>query len=638
MTTSMSPLERHPPARAGRPLRRARAARLLALALLAAAAPAPAAHPRDPAVQDEPRAVAQLSSGVARVGEPVHVRVVLENAQRATIGPLPEVAGLTFSRPSAPSSETSWFSSGGRRQVLTSVSWVISVRGERPGEFEIPPIPIEVGGALVRTAPLTLRVVRDLHGEELGFLEVATQPAGRLVDGQPFTLEIRFGWDAAADVNYANLVLSWWGTLYGALDLGERELPPGAKEVQGVLINRRLSVTVEELPPATRDGRTFRNLRLVRSFLATRSGTMEIPSSVLEFGKVRSGGLLGMSQELVRELFVQSPPLALEVLPLPTEGQPFDYGGAVGTLAARATVDARDVRAGDSVKLTVTWTGAGNLEFFEAPDPSRLEAFAGFRYYGKTEEKAFDRRVATYDLAPLSPEVEEIPPLPLQVFDPELGAYTSVTTEPIPIRVRPLEGGGGLDAPEERSFGPDVRDLDARPLAEGAGWDAAVAPGDAQLLAGLVLVPCAWLGLRTAVRRRRGDPGAPLERRRRRARRRLARELSRASAPSEQLAAFTTFLAARTREPEAAWIGRGTLLDGAPSSGEAAATVSAPANGAGVHGDGLPPADLGVLPADERRSLRALLERLEAAVYGGGAPVADQELLGAAERLVRAGL
>ena len=65
--------------------------------------------------------------------------------------------------------------------------------------------------------------------------------------------------------------------------------------------------------------------------------------------------------------------------------------------------------------------------------------------FGRWEDDEVYRSFAmTYeqlvDLAPVDPSVSQIPPLPLRVFDPDQGRYVTVTTEPIPIRVRALAG------------------------------------------------------------------------------------------------------------------------------------------------------------------------------------------------------
>ena len=180
---------------------------------------------------------------------------------------------------------------------------------------------------------------------------------------------------------------------------------------------------------------------------------------------------------------------------------------------ARASVDRRSIDLGESVKLTVEWTGAGNLEFFEPPDLGREDAFKGFRAYGATDRFHGDRRVVIYDLAPKSAQVSELPSVGLSIFDPEAGEYKEVVTNSIPIRVRVPEGFVGLDVEgAAEAVGLDLRDIKTKPARpqEGDG------PSDL-LLAGLPLITLiGWIALRRSVRRR-GDPASLQARRRRRA-------------------------------------------------------------------------------------------------------------------------
>jgi len=353
-----------------------------------------------------------------------------------------------------------------------------------------------------------------------------------------------------------NMSLPWWGELPGLIEMEQAPPAPTASLIDFVLNSNEL-VKVERLGDREVRGRTFVVFRLVRSYMPTRSGPLEFPDSFFEFGQVdEQRGFFRTERRKVETYFVQAPAFDIDVVPLPEAGRPLDFSGAIGSIGAEATAEPRDVDVGDSIKFTVEWSGKGNLEFFTPPDPGRLEAFDGFRVYGTTESKAFDRRRVTYDIAPLSSQVHRIPSLPLQVFDPELGRYTAVESNPIEIRVRALENAVSL-APEEgeAQFGADVHDIVAQAAPAPRSGGAGGGPGPRTLGGLLLAAPLLWLGVRTRVRRR-GDPDAPLERRRRRARRVLARSLASATDAKQQLDAFHAFLAARTREPDQAWLGR----------------------------------------------------------------------------------
>lgn len=507
-----------------------------------------------PAAAQDVKLRAHLSSGVVKLGGQVRLVISVENARDASVVEIPEVEGLTIGRMQGPSVRTSESWINGRRSRTVERSWAANVQPLRAGDFEIPPFALSVDGRPAQTRPMALTVVADLRGEELGLFEIkASSP--KLVEGQPFSIELIVGWDSAlTSVNYANLSLPWWGELPGLIEMEQAAIPPAAALID-FLLNKNELIKLEHIADRTVNGRTFAMFRLVRSYMATRSGPLEFPTSYFEFGQVEEQrGFFSRERRKIETFFVPSESFEIQVVPLPEAGRPLDFSGAIGSIVAEASAEPRDVDVGDSIKFTVEWSGRGNLEFFTPPDPDRMDSFSDFRVYGMTESRSFGRRRVTYDLAPLTSQVTRIPPLPLQVFDPELGRYLAVESDPIEIRVRALENAISL-APEdgERRYGSDVLDIVA--VATG-GRDDGSAPGPGVLGGLLALTPLLWLGVRTSVRRR-GDPDAPLERRRRRARRSLARGLASASDAKQQLEAFQEFLAARTKQPEQAWLGRG---------------------------------------------------------------------------------
>ena len=99
-----------------------------------------------------------------------------------------------------------------------------------------------------------------------------------MVEGQPFSVELRFGWDQGLSgrINSAALSLPWWDDLPGVLALDPPEARPGARQ-QTLGLNGTDRIVVEELEPQTMRGRPFRAFRLLRSYVPTRSGTLEFP-------------------------------------------------------------------------------------------------------------------------------------------------------------------------------------------------------------------------------------------------------------------------------------------------------------------------------------------------------------------------
>jgi hypothetical protein len=574
--------------------------RTLVRFLLACAALAPAA-PAQSTVQVN----ARLSSGIVKLGSPAALILEVEGADDVQPGEPPAVEGLHFGRPGGPSTQSYVSFINGRRSASTTLTWSFPITADHKGEFKIPPFEVKADGKTLRSNEIWLRVVEDLQGEALGRLEI--HAPGAVVEGQPYTVEIVFGWDTRVDVNRANLSLPWYGELGGVVELDPPALEPGAKTIRGVGINNGGDYVAEALPSVHVDQQgEFTQYRLRRRFLASRAGKLGFATSHLEFGRVSGGLLLQRESNLYYKRF---PEFTIDVIALPELGRPLDFSGAVGTLHASARADRTDVDVGDSIKLIVEWTGEGNLEFFTPPELDRLDAFEGFRVFGKAERKSAERRVLTYDIAPTSDKQKQIPAVPLTVFDPSQNAYVTIATQPIAIRVRALKNATTLS--EEgagNSAALDIQDIQTEPAVASAPF----APGPVAVWSALALVSCGWLGARTLVRRN-GDPASPLLRARRRARRVLERELSRATHAAQQADALHRFLAARTGERSEAWVGRDL-------------EAWREARGAGPGREDL-------------RALAELESQLDERIWAGaGTPLERARVLATADRLLEGGL
>jgi hypothetical protein len=65
-----------------------------------------------------------------------------------------------------------------------------------------------------------------------------------------------------------------------------------------------------------------------------------------------------------------SKPYKIEVMSLPNQGKPKDFGGAVGEFSIEANLDKTSVKAHEAINLKFTITGKGNLPLIENPKPT----------------------------------------------------------------------------------------------------------------------------------------------------------------------------------------------------------------------------------------------------------------------------
>ncbi|GAB4147316.1 MAG: hypothetical protein Fur0037_15490 [Planctomycetota bacterium] len=474
-----------------------------------------------------------------------------------------DVDGLEI-RVSAPS--TRMFQSWDGRNATThySVQFTLYLTPTRDGVFTIPPIRIWTGTREQQTKPLQLEVVKDMKGEEFGYLEVRVQ-SERVYVHEPIRIRVEFGVDRGLrpvlDVvpntrqRYIDYEVQapWLSEMEGAVSLPVEDPPNGR-----IVVCNRTTQMADFDPDHERRGRRYNSFVFERAFLPTRIGRIELTAPMLRYDVLLREGRVGFFGETVgsetRNYYVYGKPLAIDVLPIPEEGRPEPFYGAVGRFEIDASLDRDDVELGASVKLKFSIRGQGNMEFLRVPP---LESLPGLHKLGQTEKRTQDSVEVTYDLAPIEMSVREVPSIEWNYFDttPGVESFKTVRTKPLALHVRPLPEGQTLpplSGSEHESVTPGVDDIaDLRDLEPGGEILAADAPLWLSWLSlllpwGLVL-GFAWL--RSSIARSREDVAG---RRARTAAKAFARALGAGADPA---AALSAYLGDRLGLPPSAMIG-----------------------------------------------------------------------------------
>jgi hypothetical protein len=155
-----------------------------------------------------------------------------------------------------------------------------------------------------------------------------------------------------------------------------------------------------------------------------------------------------------REGSTASEPLMIDVMPLPMDGKPNSFSGAVGDFSVSSAVDKTEVRANEAITLTVKIEGRGNVAAIGQPKanwPQNVEL-----YDSKGTAKASKAGVGEKDfeilLIPRTPGDVTLPALEFSFFDPAKKQYVTRNTDPIRIHV--LEAAPGSSA--SRPLNPSV--------------------------------------------------------------------------------------------------------------------------------------------------------------------------------------
>jgi hypothetical protein len=188
-------------------------------------------------------------------------------------------------------------------------------------------------------------------------------------------------------------------------------------------------------------GRTYFVTEITTVLFPTVSGPITIGPSTLEI----PGGFFATGQTLTTE------PIALDVRPLPANPPP-GFTGAVGQFSLQSLLDKTTSQVNDAVTLQVTLSGVGNIDTLA--DLS-WDVGPGWRGFDPTVESASDfvngqlqgSRIYEQLLVPVEAGSLTVEPIAFTYFDPVVGDYQTITTQPIVVQVSADPSSAGLALP-----------------------------------------------------------------------------------------------------------------------------------------------------------------------------------------------
>lgn len=420
---------------------------------------------------------AALSDTRATVGDSVTLHVVVDGASDAAPPASLAVDGceVEYLGGQNQSSQSTTIINGVRRDTKTErylMRWRITPL--RAGEFQIPPIDVEVAGQKHATPALALSAGEPKESDDFR-LELALEKDEAYV-GEPIRATLT--WTLAnTDVRDFRIIGNDGGKAYDVAPApGFAALPqeqPGRPNIPffGGQVSGR--VTQQDV-----GGR--RMTVLTTELLVTPNEAGEVAIGPFRVSFMASVGQRRRTMfdspfddTAIRERRVcTAPTRTLRVGALPTEGRPADFTGLVGRFALTAESSASEASVGDPITLTLRVVGTEPLSRVSPPDLSRDAAITGgFRVAsdGWQEGKGgkAGERVFTTTIRPTSPSVTEIPAMGVSYFDSKSGAYATAKSQPIPLKVRATREVTAVDA--ERGGGTPAPRADARLLIAGSG-------------------------------------------------------------------------------------------------------------------------------------------------------------------------
>ncbi len=163
-----------------------------------------------------------------------------------------------------------------------------------------------------------------------------------------------------------------------------------------------------------------------------------------------------------RKLMVKNKATKIKVFPLPDEGKPDDFTGAVGKFGCSVKTDKRTCEVNEAITINVNVNGTGNLMLIE---PSKLEFPEAFDVYEpEMNENIYERSTKItgsknyeYVVVPTEEGTFKLPAVPFSYFDPEEQKYKSIRGRETTITVKPSTNPALKEKPKEAE--KDIADI-----------------------------------------------------------------------------------------------------------------------------------------------------------------------------------
>jgi len=378
---------------------------------------------------------ASLDRDTIALGESATLSLTFEDGSPRNV-PMPSnVAGLQIAYV-GPSSQFSYING----ETKSTVTYNFTLTPRQAGDFTIPPLATDVGGQRLSSSPLSLKVLPPNSppaaavnsGSEVAFMRL-TLPEKEVYPGE--VLAARLDVYLRDDVqNFGNFQFT--STPANGFTVGKM----AQSSKQRVQIGNRiytdiplsLALTTVKTGPVS-----------VGPF--TASAVVVLPSAN-QARDLFPFGIFGGGEQ--RQVSFATDTLNVESLPLPTEGAPPNFNGAIGSYTMTVNAGPTNVAVGDPITVRVQISGHGALDALTLPDQP---AWRDFKAYPPTSKVATSDQLGlqgtkTFEqiVTPQNTDVHELPAFSFSFFNPDTKTYQTLTQPPVQLAVH---SGGTTPAP-----------------------------------------------------------------------------------------------------------------------------------------------------------------------------------------------
>ena len=253
---------------------------------------------------------------------------------------------------------------------------------------------------------------------------------------------------------YLNEAISVVYKLYVSPSINVSNFRPLDNPTYNNFWSQDIPVSSYNVKNGTYEGKSYRYVILKRVVLyPQKSGALEIEPLSLDVTlevPTNRRDFFGQPVYTQTNKTVSAGRRTILVKALPTQGQPDDFSGAVGSFRFNVSTSKKTLKATESLQAIVEVEGKGNLKLFQLPAlemPGSLEVYEPeYNESVRTTLSGMQGKVSNnYTVVPSFKGKYPIPPISFSYFDPADATYKTLTSQEINIDVTsgPLESSGG---------------------------------------------------------------------------------------------------------------------------------------------------------------------------------------------------
>lgn len=373
------------------------------------------------------------------IGSPSILKIIVRDGDVIGEPVLPKVAGLDFEIQPGRQTMNSMQIINGKTTRSNTTTITIMITPSVAGVINIPPISIVVDGVKHSIEPTSISSSVSTTGDLLSAQVIGNSKRSWI--GQPLDVTLRILVKPFQSPEHR--VTLGEADMWQFIDQDRSEFGPFMKTLREMMQNRQRPVGNEQLI----DGKAYLVYEIPAQIIPSTSGIPDFSEIRIAWNyptRISSTrdffGRNELSVGATKPISASASAVNIDVLPLPTEGQPKSFQGAVGSFTIDASAKPSSVSVGDPITLTLTMTdrsGTRNLETVQPPKLDIPSIQSDFRMPTAPLAGSVKGNTKTFTqtLRPTRAGVDKIPPIEFSWFDTVAGEYRSASTMPIDIKV-----------------------------------------------------------------------------------------------------------------------------------------------------------------------------------------------------------